>query len=67
MASRILLSRSTAVVWTDRSLFLEAGNGFAVTDRPVIECVSIHLTGTSVCKFLQCTEHFFLKAMSRLK
>lgn len=46
---------------------LEAGNGFAVTDRPIIELVSIHLTGTSVCKFLQCTELLFFKPMSRLK
>lgn len=67
VASRILLSCSTAVVWLDMSSFLEAGNGFAVTDWPVIEFVSIHLTVPFVCKFLQCTEPLFFKPMSRLK
>ena len=46
--------------YVDRyELILEASNGFAVTDWPVIELVSIHLTGTSVSKFLQCTELLF--------
>lgn len=60
-------SCSTAVVWLDMSSFLEAGNGFAVTDWPVTEFVSINFTGTCLCKFLQCTELLFFKPMSRLK